>query len=118
MAYISLKDRFTIPDYINPDELVTGLLDFSDDKCVRCRLCTTMCPARSIKLKKAQKKGTKEKPLPELVMLADGISACIACGCCAAACPEGAISIRQGFLPMLFYQRFHQQKEMSFPVRY
>ncbi len=116
MKKLYFSDRFTIPDYFDPKELVTATLDFSDDKCIRCRLCTTICPARSIVMEKGASK--KDKPLPYLEEIVPDITACIGCGCCCAACPEGAISVTQAFMPTRFYLHLHQTSDMSFPHKY
>ncbi len=115
MNRLSISDRFLIPTYIDPNQMVSGLLEFSDSKCKRCGVCTYICPARSIVMDKAS---GKEKPLPRLNDIVPGVSACIACGCCVAACPEGAISIKRGFYATKFYTRLHQTKTLSAPKKY
>ncbi|MBI5843900.1 MAG: 4Fe-4S binding protein [Deltaproteobacteria bacterium] len=116
MAYMKFSDMFIVPDYTDPSQMVSGTLDFDDEKCVRCRLCTVICPARSIGMDNAVK-GMK-KPLPHLQDIVEGVSGCVACGCCCAACPEGAISVTGGFYATRYYTRLHQAKELSFPMMY
>ncbi|MBI9077276.1 MAG: 4Fe-4S dicluster domain-containing protein [Desulfatibacillum sp.] len=116
MKQLQFMDRFNIPDYFDPNQLVTANLDFSDQKCVRCRLCTTICPGGSIIMERGGDK--KNKPLPYLEEIVPGITGCIGCGCCAAACPEVAISVTSAFLPTRFYLHLHQTSDMSYPRRY
>ncbi len=116
MAALRFSDRFVPPDYADPREMASGLLFFDPQKCVRCRLCTTICPARSIEMEKAM--NGKDKPLPFLSEIVPGVSGCVACGCCAAACPEGAISVTRGFAAGRYYTRLHQARELTFPKRY
>ncbi len=105
-----------IPDYINPDEMTTGLLDFNGETCKRCGICTFICPARSIKVDTGRMKW--KDGLPWLSATAPQITNCIACGCCLAACPEGAITIERWFNPGHFYQRLTQTREMVPPRCY
>lgn len=116
MAYLKFSDMFIVPDYTDPSQMVSGVLDFDDEKCIRCRMCTTICPARSIVMDGAAK--GKKKPLPHLQDIVEGVSGCVACGCCCAACPEGAISVTRGFYATRYYTRLHQARELSFPVMY
>ncbi|MBW1988729.1 MAG: 4Fe-4S binding protein [Deltaproteobacteria bacterium] len=115
MSTLSLHDRIFVPDYSDPGEVAAGLLAFDPEKCSRCGTCTRICPARSIRFGKKQ---GKQKPLPELMDLLPGISACVACGDCLAACPEDAISITRGFRASGYYQKITQKPEMTFPKRY
>ena len=115
MNRLSILDRMFVPDYTDPEAMATGELAFDSAKCTRCGLCTRICPARSIRF---GKRLGKEKPLPELVSLAPGITACVACGCCLAACPSGAIAITRGFRAGGLYKKLTQGPELAYPKRY
>lgn len=116
MNHLHVKPWTKIPDYINPEEMTTGLLAFNDETCKRCGICTFICPARSIKSDKGPMKW--KDGLPWLVAAAPGVTNCISCGCCLAACPEGAITIERWFNPGFFYQRLSQSGEMVYPKLY
>ncbi len=116
MEKIKITRWTKIPDYINPAEMTTGQLDFDDEKCKRCGICSFICPARSIIADTGP--GAWRNGLPRLVSIAPGISNCIACGCCLVPCPEKAISIRRPFNPGLFFQRINQTRDMRYPKQY
>ncbi|MFP4040930.1 MAG: AMP-binding protein [Desulfosudaceae bacterium] len=105
-----------IPDYIDPEEMTTGILAFDEQKCQRCGICSFICPARSIKSDTGPVKW--REGLPWLSSVAPGVTNCISCGCCLAACPDGAISIERWFNPGFFYQRLSQFNEMVYPRCY
>ena len=116
MKHMTIKQRITLPDYLNPAHMQTGKLVFDDEKCIRCGTCTWICPDRAIFI---EPKGRgKNKPLPQVEYLAEGITACVSCGCCLAACPCGAISIQQGFRPGYFYSRLTQPDVLTYPKKY
>lgn len=115
MEKFTLRDRFKIPDYDRRKDMSTGKLAFDDEKCIRCGICTTLCPGRSVLMDKTPE---GEKGLPYLDEIAPDVGLCIACGCCLAACPTGAISIERGFRPGHFYKRLTQPPEMVYPHRY
>ncbi len=116
MTESTVKPWTKIPDYINPQEMTTGLLGFDPDLCKRCGICTFICPARSIKSDTGPMKW--KNGLPWLSSVAPGITNCIACGCCLAACPEGAITIERWFNPGCFYRRLTQTPDMVPPRCY
>ena len=105
-----------IPDYASAQEMTTGLLEFSEDRCTRCLVCSRICPARSIVIEKKGKGRPKE--LPRLETVAPGVTLCVACGCCLAACPEEAISLRRGFDAGHYFRRLSQARELTLPRRY
>ncbi|MBC2716756.1 MAG: AMP-binding protein [Desulfobacteraceae bacterium] len=94
----------------------TGFLDFDDEKCKRCGICSFICPARSIKSDTGP--SAWRNGLPRLMPIAPGISECIACGCCLVPCPENAISITRPFRPGFFFKRLTQTKDLKYPKRY
>ena len=116
MEYLQFK-RFTkIPDYNDPKEMSTAYLNFDDEKCKRCGICSFICPARSIQSDTGP--AAWRNGLPRLMPSSPGISECIACGCCLASCPENAISIARPFRPGFFFQRLTQTEKLQYPKQY
>jgi crotonobetaine/carnitine-CoA ligase len=105
-----------IPDYHISRQMTTGRLGFDPAKCIRCDICTFICPARSIE--RENRKNAGSKSLPYLKFFDQGVTNCIACGCCLAACPEAAIRIDRGFIAGQFYQRLSQTTDLVWPNRY
>ncbi len=116
MGYLTFKERHTIPDYLDPTDMVTGILVFDGEKCNRCGTCTWIGPGRSVKMDKKGKDG--KKPLPYVEELVEGLTGCISCGCCLAACPQDAISIANGFRAGYFYTKLTQTEDLTYPKRY
>ena len=58
-------------------------LELSDDKCVGCGMCVTVCP-HSVFAVQEKKVGILDR------------DACMECGACAQNCPVDAISVRSG----------------------
>jgi crotonobetaine/carnitine-CoA ligase len=96
--------------------MTTGLLGFDPVKCIRCDICTFICPARSIEREGRNSAGSDS--LPYLKSFSQGLTNCIACGCCLAACPESAIRIERNFNPSHFYQRLSQTADLVWPNLY
>jgi crotonobetaine/carnitine-CoA ligase len=96
--------------------MTTGRLDFDPVQCIRCDICTFICPARSIDRQGGNSAGTES--LPYLKSVSQGLTNCIACGCCLAACPKTAIRIERGFNAGHFYRRLSQTADLVWPNLY
>jgi ferredoxin len=116
MAKGSVSRWSRIPNYLSAQEMTTGMVEFSEDKCDRCRICSKICPARSILIEKSGK--GRPKKLPILETMAPDVTLCVACGCCLAACPHQAISLKRGFNAGHYFRRLSQAAEMTPPRRY
>jgi nitroreductase/NAD-dependent dihydropyrimidine dehydrogenase PreA subunit len=81
---ISLGEKWTVPNYKDPQQTHWGELLFDYEKCNGCGTCTRICPASSIELK-------DKRPM----MMKD--SACMACGDCMAICPKEAIRMKSSY---------------------
>jgi formate hydrogenlyase subunit 6/NADH:ubiquinone oxidoreductase subunit I len=66
----------------------------TDEKCVRCGICVTMCPVNP----KAVNWFSDDKSRPPTHNYRD----CIRCYCCQEVCPEGAIELRVPVARRLF----------------
>ncbi|TFF93197.1 MAG: 4Fe-4S dicluster domain-containing protein [Promethearchaeota archaeon] len=107
-----------VPNYFKKEHVSYGLLEFDDEKCIRCGICNTACGGGSIII--PPKKDGEERELPHLYTPYPEITMCVACGDCAAACPNEAIKIKRGFTvkePYLYY-RIVQTSELTYPKKY
>ena len=107
-----------LPDYENPDQITTGIVEFDDEKCTRCGTCAKACGGASIII--PPKVEGEKRALPQLVEAAPDVTLCVACGDCLAACPNGAITIKRGFRvkPPYLFQKYVQQPEFTYPKKY
>ena len=125
MKKFSLKDRYTLPDYDDPNQMQTGVLDFDPEKCQECGLCVLLCPGGGIltdrvtkmELMHGERSGGK-CGVPYMKIVRPGVTCCIACFDCGTVCPNSAISIKHNFNPGYFFKRLAQTSEMRYPKKY
>ena len=60
------------------------------EKCVGCKLCVRVCPAKAINVQTFSTEKMKPDVLFDLAK-----EKCAACGLCVEACPEGALSCKE-----------------------
>ncbi len=125
MEKLSLKDRFIIPTYDDPEQMSTADLIFDAEKCKECGICVSVCPGGCVLTDKVSKMDFMREVVkagkcgrPYLDSVRPGVTLCVACYDCGAACPHGAISIRKHFNPGYFYKRLTQTSDMRYPKRY
>ncbi len=68
-----------------------GRIEFDLEKCIRCHLCSRVCPAKAIELVEDEKDEKKRKRPVFLIYR------CIYCGQCAEVCPVKAITLSKVF---------------------
>jgi len=107
-----------IPNYLNPNHITSGIIEFADEKCTRCGICATACGGGSIVI--PPKSEGEKRGLPYVEELVPGISGCVGCGDCYAACPNGAITVKRGFTvnKPYYYHRIVQTSKLTFPKKY
>ena len=89
--WLSLTDRFHIPDYYKTDvDAQGGEIEIIEERCDACGLCVRICPADTLELKGRRKPMTKGKRRITKVMTMSEEQECVACGDCAAICPNDA----------------------------
>jgi len=91
MGYITLKEKWRIPRYDDPNETQMGEIQFAAQKCSGCGMCVKVCPADAIVLKGDQAG-------------VDGTIDCMACGDCVAICKEDAITLTRNYRYSGFYK--------------
>jgi len=82
---ISIREKFTVPNYMDPQQTHWGELSFDYEKCNGCGTCERICPASAIEMK-------DKKP-----MMPTGAQ-CMACGDCIAICPKEAIRMKSSYV--------------------
>jgi len=90
MAYLTWKERLTVPTYDNPKTCRTGRVVVDDGKCNRCGMCVLICPASCIYMAgegKNKKVRLVNEEFPE----------CFSCNACAAICKQDAIKAAYGY---------------------
>lgn len=97
MERFGILDRFRIPTYNDPGQMVYGVVEIDLGKCTGCGLCVGACPAITLEFVD-RKPRTKKPPVNE----------CAFCGDCAAICPVGAITLKSPFSFTGFYKTIDQ----------
>jgi len=107
-----------LPNYFKKEHIQYGLLEFDEEKCIRCGICNTACGGGSIII--PPKKNGEKRELPYLYEPFPGVTLCVACGDCTAACPNDAIKIVQGFTvnEPYHYARIAQTSQFTYPKKY
>jgi len=110
--------RKRIPNYYKKKHIQFGMVEFDEEKCVRCGICANACGGGSILL--PPKGEGDKKGLPYIYEPFPGITMCVACGDCVAACPNDAITITQGFTvkEKYYYARIAQTSQFTTPRKY
>lgn len=93
MGYMTLKERFRVPNYNDPNEVSLGEVDFDYEKCTKCGMCVKICPGDALAM-------DDNKP----VMKKFPDNQCIFCGCCSAICPVDAIIMKKPFKSISMYK--------------
>ena len=90
--WMSLYDRFYIPDYYGPevDTSAGGAIEIMAERCDACGLCVRVCPSATLVLKPRLTPMHKGKRRITKVMAMSEEPQCVAVGDCAAICPNDA----------------------------
>jgi len=91
MSYMTLREKWRIPRYDDPNETQMGDIAFDTERCTGCGLCAKACPANAIVLQDAKARA------------ADRIE-CMACGDCVAICKESAVTLTRNYRYSGFYK--------------
>lgn len=125
MGFLTLRERFKIPTYDNPNHMKMAELIFDEAKCNQCGVCISICPGGCIisdqynRMDYMNGKATGKSGIPRLKFSANNaVAMCMGCLCCAAACQKDAISLKCVGRPTYRLKKLHQTAEVSRPKRY
>jgi NAD-dependent dihydropyrimidine dehydrogenase PreA subunit len=107
MAYLTFKERTTIPTYDNPEHGTSGHVTIDLEKCNGCGNCALICPGDCIYIAgvgKDKKAYMMEVPFPD----------CMSCNDCQAMCKRDAIKVSVPYGYKYFYKILHRG-EMVYP---
>jgi formate hydrogenlyase subunit 6/NADH:ubiquinone oxidoreductase subunit I len=77
---------------VAPPKGMRGKIDYNKGKCIGCKLCTQVCPARAVVF------------IPETKKVIFHVDRCSFCGQCADICPVKVITMTDNFL-LAYYDR-------------
>lgn len=101
MAFLSLKERMTIPTYDDPERCTSGRVAIDHDRCNGCGNCALICPGACLYVAgvgRDRKAYMLDKPVPD----------CMSCNDCMAMCKRGAIRASTGYDFGGFYKALHR----------
>ncbi|RJP31627.1 MAG: hypothetical protein C4536_07495 [Actinobacteria bacterium] len=107
MAYLTFKERTTIPTYDNPEHGTSGRVVIDHERCNGCGNCALICPGDCLYVAgvgKHKKCYMIDKAFPD----------CMSCNDCQAICDRDAIRVSVTYDFGYFYKILHRG-ELAYP---
>lgn len=101
MKYLTIIEKWRIPVYDDPNQIMNGLVEINTEKCSGCGWCTKVCSHKALLLVDGKSQ-----------MRIDVMNECHGCGCCVAICPEEAIKQVRGYKFTGFYKTIERGELM------
>jgi len=93
MGYMTLSERFRVPNYNDPNEVSLGEVDFDYERCTGCGMCVKICPGDALAM---EDKKPKMREFPD--------NQCMFCGCCSAICPVDAVIMKKPYKSIYMFK--------------
>jgi formate hydrogenlyase subunit 6/NADH:ubiquinone oxidoreductase subunit I len=101
MAYLTFKERTTIPTYDNPEHGTSGRVEIDHEKCNGCGNCALICPGDCLYVAGVGKN-------KKAYMIDTIVPDCMSCNDCLAMCTRDAIKVSTIYDFGFFYKILHR----------
>jgi formate hydrogenlyase subunit 6/NADH:ubiquinone oxidoreductase subunit I len=101
MAYLTWKEKLSVPTYDNPAYARSGRVEIDMEKCNGCGNCALICPSACLYVAGVGKN-------KKAYLMDDVFPECMSCNDCMAMCERDAIKVSQTYDFGLYYKVLHR----------